>query len=368
MADEPAPPLAIEGGTPLRDAPWPPPPEVEPASDADPVAALEAALATRLDLPPEAVVSFGDRDEAYRAALSIVAPSAGTDERDEAIVPALFADQATEAARASGWRLIPGDLEADTGALSARGLARAAGDRVGLTIATHPFGHPAMMTELHRMAQDRQVPIVEDISGALGASLRGVPAGRMAHAAVFAGAPGDPVTRGAFAIFPTVEAASHVRAARASALGDDDARTALAEVRGLDEELLWRRRLAWDLTLGLRGAKSVSAMAHGRYVQHAYARYTVRLRSLLWKRSMQETMDAIRAEGVHCEVASNISLHRDPDVLAALPDDVRVGEDVFPVASRLPIELIAIPLHSDLTSKDMDLIAAVLRKVEARST
>ncbi|MCK9487203.1 MAG: DegT/DnrJ/EryC1/StrS family aminotransferase [Dehalococcoidia bacterium] len=364
MADEPAPALAIEGGAPLRDAPWPTPPEAPPASDADPVGAVEAALAQRLDLPPEAVVAFGDADEAYRAALGIVLPSDG---RDEVIVPSLYAERAAAVARAAGWRLVPGDLEADTGALSARGLARAAGERVGLAVATHPFGHPATMTELHRMVQDRQIPIVEDLTGALGASLRGVPAGRLAHAAVFTGRPGHPVTRGAFAIFPTAKAASHVRANRTSALAESDARIALAEVRRLEDELLERRRLAWELTFGLSRAKALTRMAHGRYVQHAYAAYTVGIRGILWKRSLQETVEAIRAEGVHCEVASGAPLHRDPEVLAALSGDVRVEDDVFPVANRLPGETIAIPLHSGLTSKDMDLAAAVLRKVEARS-
>lgn len=364
MLDDPAPALAIEGGTPLRDTPWPPPPEVEPAADADPVAALEAALAERLGLEPAAVVSFGDPGEAYRAALSIVTPSA---ERSEAIVPALLADALVEAAREAGWRLVPGDLESGTAALSARGLARAASDQVGLAVATHPFGHPALMTELHRMAQDRQVPIVEDVTGALGASLRGVPAGRMAHAAVFTGRPGDPITRGAFAIFPTAQSGTHVRETRKSPISEEDARIALAELRRLDEELLWRRRLAWELTFGLRGAKAVAAMAHARWVQHAYSRYVVRLRGILWKRSIEDTVAAIRAEGIPCEAASGPSLHLDEAVRVALPDDPRLGDDVFPVASRLPGELITIPLHSELTSKDMDQVAAVLRKVEARS-
>ncbi len=364
MLDEHAPALAIEGGTPLRDAPWPTPPEVAPVTDADPAGALERAVAERLGLEPGCVVAFGEADEGYRAALSIVSPSA---ERGEAIVPALLAERATAATRAAGWRLVPGDLEADTGALSARGLARAASDAVGLAVATHPFGHPATMTELHRMAQDRQIPIVEDISGALGASYREAPAGRMAHAAVFAGAPGDPVTRGALAIFPAPAAGDHVRSIRETPLAEDDARIALAEVRALDEELLWRRRLAWELTFDLRGMKAVSSMAHGRWIHHAYARYVVRLRGILWKRSVEATVEAIRAEGVPCEVACGAPLHQDAGVLAALPGDVRVEEDVFPVASRLAGELIAIPLHSNLTSKDMDQVAAVLRKVEARS-
>lgn len=364
MADEPAQTLALDGGTPLRTEPWPTPPAPAPAEDADPVAALEAAIAARLDLPPTAVVAFGDPSEAYRAALAIVAR---TDARDEIILPALLADRAAEVARSAGWRIVPGEVEADTGALSSRGIARASSDRVGLAVAVHAFGHPPAMTELHRMAQDRQVPIVEEISGALGASFREAEAGRMGHAAVMACAPGDPISRGAFAIFPDAVVGDRARGTRTLTLADEDAAVALAEVRRLDEELLWRRRLAWELNFGLRGAKAVSAMAHGRWIHHAYQRYVIRLRGILWKPSIEETVAAIRAEGIPCEVACGPSLHLDGAILAALPGDVRVGEDVFPVASRLPHELIAIPIHSELTSKDMDQVAAVLRKVEARS-
>src|SRR5690606_625926 len=162
---DPAPALAIEGGSPLRDAPWPDPPAVEPVDDDAPVEALERTLAERLDLEPGAVVAFGGAGRAYRAARSVRAPP---DVRGRALVPSLFAERAACAARAAGWRLVPADLEVDSAALSARGIARALSERVGLAVAAHPFGHPATMTELHRMVQDRQVPIVEDLSGALG--------------------------------------------------------------------------------------------------------------------------------------------------------------------------------------------------------
>jgi dTDP-4-amino-4,6-dideoxygalactose transaminase len=142
---------------------------------------------------------------------------------------------------------------------------------------------------------------------------------------------------------------------------------ALAQVRGLDEELEHRRHLAWELTFGLRGMKGAAAMAHGRWVHHAYARYVIRLRSVVWKRSIEDTVAALRAEGIPVEPACGPSLHTDPAILGPLGDDVRVGDDVFPVAARLPRELIALPLHAGLTSKDMDTVAAAIRKVEAHS-
>jgi len=120
-------------------------------------------------------------------------------------------------------------------------------------------------------------------------------------------------------------------------------------------------------------------MPHSRWIHHAYDRYVIRLRALLWKRSIEDTVAAIRAEGVPCEVACAPSLHLDPGVRAALSalaratgmpggEDNRINDTHFASAGRLSRELIAIPLHANLTSKDMDDVAQVLRKVERWST
>lgn len=373
MTEEPA-PLAIDGGTPARSTPWPAPLAVTPAADTDPVAAFESALAERLELPAAAVIMCATPAEAYRAVLSIVEPDRAGEggERTEVIVPDLLARDAAEAARDLGWTVVPGEVDADTAALSVRGLARAMSERTALALVRHPFGHPAVMTEVNRLAAEHGVAVVEEITGALGASFRGAPAGRMGQAAVLIGREGDPITRGACVIVPDEATAARLRAPRSgSGLGapdEEDARVALAELRGLDDALEQRRHLAWELTFRLRGLRGVTALPHGRWIHHAYARYAVRLRSLVWKRSLEDTLAALRAEGIACEAACDEQpLHLEGWVREPLADDVRVGDDVFPIATRLPGELIAIPLAGDLTSKDMDQVAEAFRKIEARS-
>lgn len=368
MTDETAPPasLAIDGGTPVRSAPWPEASEVAPADDTDPVAAFESALAERLELPASAVIMCADSAEAYRLALSILEIGA----RNEVVVPSLLERDAADAARALGWTVVPGEVDADSAALSVRGIARATGERTAMAVIRHPFGHPAVMTEINRLALERGLAVVEDISGALGASFRGTSAGAMGHAAVFVGREGDPITRGACVVVWDGPTADRLRAS-ATPPRNEDAAVALAELRALAETLEQRRHLAWELTYRMNprggGPRGVTPLPHGRWVRHAYARYVVRLRSLVWKRSLEDTTAAIRAEGIPCEPACDAPLHLDPAILEALSGDVRVGEDVFPIATRLPGELIAIPLAGDLTSKDMDQVADALRKIEARS-
>jgi len=361
MTAEPA-PLAIEGGTPVRTAPWPALAEATPATDADPAAAFEAELAGRLGLPASTVIMCADAAEAYRTALSIAAPG----ERNEVIVPSLLGREAADAARSLGWIVVPGEVDADSAALSVRGLARAMGERTTLAVVHQAFGHPAVMAELARLSAERGVSLVEDISGALGASFRGVEVGRIGASAVLIGRPGDPISRGACVIVPDEGVADRLRASVGTP--DEEAvRVALSELRRLDETLQHRRQLAWELTFRLRGLRGVTALPHNRWVRHAYSRYVVRIRHLVWKRSLEGTLAALRAEGIPCEAACDSPLHLDADVLAPLSGDVRVGEDVFAIAARLPGELLAIPLAGDLTSKDMDHVADALRKIEAGS-
>src|SRR5690606_27985284 len=136
-----------------------------------------------------------------------------------------------------------------------------------------------------RLASDRDVALIEDISGALGASFRGAPVGRWGAAAVLVGRTALPISQGACVIVADEASAPRLRAS----VGTPDleaARLALAELRRLDTTLEHRRHLAWELTFQLRGLRGVAPLPHNRWVRHAYARYVVRLRSLVWKRSL----------------------------------------------------------------------------------
>jgi len=358
MTDEARPPLAVDGGTPLRTHPYPGAPALEPAGDAAPVATLEAEVAALLGVGAEHVRAFGSHEEARLAALRSAGVSGG-----EVVLPALLAEGFAAAVRDLGARIVPGEVETDTAALSARGLSRALSEATSAVVVAHAFGHPASMVELLAIANQRGVPIVEDGTDALGAAVRGVPVGTLGAAAVFALGPGHALSSGgALLVAPNASNLDGMP------MDDAGAALALAGLRALPATLEARRRLAWELTFNVRGMRAVVGMPHGRWVRHAYDRYVVRLRSLLWKRSLADTIAALRAEGVPCEAACGPSLHLDPAVRTALGEDDRIAEAHFSAAGRLPDELIAIPLHAGLTSKDMDEVAQVLRKIERWST
>jgi dTDP-4-amino-4,6-dideoxygalactose transaminase len=158
------------------------------------------------------------------------------------------------------------------------------------------------------------------------------------------------------------------RDARGTGLDEAVGAVVLAELRGADEELAARRQLAWELTFDLRGMRALSGMAHSRWVVHGYDCYTIRLRALLWKRSIADTVAALNEAGVTARIALGESLHRHTEVKARLGSDERAADDAFPVATRLPGELITVPLHGGMTDASIGAIAAALKQLEQEST
>ena len=359
-------PLAIDGGEPVRSEPFPNRPLPPPAGEADPVAALEAEFAAYLDLDAAEAIACRDGAAAYALALEALGITEG-----EALIPAL-ASTAVEAARLAGLTIVPAEVEADSVNLGPCGLARALGDRTRVVIANHAFGHPFSAAELGRVLEPAGVPLIEDASAALGGAYRLQPAGLLGTLALFAFA-APHLLPGEGAVLVTTDAAfaSHLRDARdraAASIAQDAAQAAIGALRTADEELTTRRQLAWELTFDLRGRKGLSGMAHSRWVMHGYDRYVVRLRSLLWKRPIEDSVAALQAEGIPCAAALRPSLHLDTEIRAALGDDERLADDGFPVARRLPEELIALPLHGGMTDLDIADITVALRKLEAAST
>ncbi len=356
MAEEASEALAIDGGTAVRRESWPAAPAVDPAADAQPVSTLEAEFAAALGLDGSLVIAVSSAAEARRIALQVAVEG-----RREIVLPALGADAWVAAAEGAGLTVVPAETDSDSAALSARGLSAAATPETAAVIVTYPFGHPAVLDTIVPVVREHACSLIEDGTEGIGASYRGAPAGSIGNAAVFAlgghhllsgGIPeGD--DGGALVVLREPAAAMRVRG-QVTPLAEPVARVALAEWRGREESLRLRRQLAWELTFNLRGMRGIASMTHGRWIRHGYDRYVFRLRSMLWKRGFDETLHAIRAEGVPVEAA----------LAPSLAGEVPISEDRTQAASRLPREMVALPLHPGMTSRDMDQIAAALRKIE----
>lgn len=362
--------LALDGGAPVRVSPFAtssPPPDGRP----DPRGAVAAALSEWVG--GRTPILCGSREEAYALALRHALGS--RDPADvEVATPTIGGEGAARAALALGIRVLPLDVDADTANVSARALAASVGERTRALVVTHAFGHPATMPDLMRIADHYGLAVIEDVSAALGAASGGAPVGTFGAITILGGGPRHIVTSPEVAAVlpatpadvPALEAARDALAA-APATVDSAWRLALAELANAPAELHGRRQAAWHLAYELRQVRGVSSMHHGRSIRHGYDQYVLRIRSVLWNRSLEETAAALAAEGIPVEVAVASMLHEDQDVIAPLGDDERAQPERFNVARQLATELLTIPLAGTLTSRDMDDVAHAIRKVAAAS-
>jgi dTDP-4-amino-4,6-dideoxygalactose transaminase len=290
----------------------------------------------------------------------------------EVAVPTLDGDAVARAALTLGMRVVPIDVDQDNANLSARALMAALTPQTRAVVATHAFGHPATMPDLVRLAEHHGFALIEDASAALGAEYANVPAGALGHVAALGGGEGHLLTTpevGAVLVADP-EAAARVRGWRDENSGpplEAPVRVALAQLRAAPEALHARRQAAWHLTYELRQVRGVSPMYHSRRVRHAYDRYVLRLRTVLWERTLEETAAALSAEGVPASVAVGPLLHEDQDIRARLGEDERLAPTRFNAATQLAGELLALPLNSGLTSRDMNDVADAIRKVAGAS-
>ena len=80
----------------------------------------------------------------------------------------------------------------------------------------------------------------------------------------------------------------------------------------------------------------------------------------MWKRSLEDTIEALLAEGIDCEAAYR-------PFSDSNKKNVDSSSFEYPVANRLPKESIALPLHGGMDYQDIEKILTGLRKIEAVS-
>jgi len=357
--------MARDGGDPVRTAPWPIDEAPAPAEDPDPASAFEAELARLVGGERRVVACAGGA-----SALALALEAAGLSTGDEIGVPAIGARGVARAALEAGLRVVPVEVEQESGNVSSRGLAAAAGPGLRALAVTHVFGHPAAMPDLLRLAEHYGIPILEDVSASLGAAYSGVATGALGRLAALSSGEGHllPTAEVGAVLVPDEETAVSVRTRLPSMGGAPDeteVRVALAALRGADASLLGRRQAAWHLAYELRGVRGVVAMPHGRRVRHGYDCYVLRLRSALWNCGLEEAVEALQAEGLPARVALEPPLHEDVDIAAGLEGDERLAPERFAIASQLARELIALPLPASTTVHEMNDLAAAVRKVAA---
>lgn len=331
---------------------------------------FEAAFATAHRVPFAVAVTSGT------AALEIVLRAVGVAGQD-VIVPANTFAATAFATIAAGGRPVFADVAAGTLALNVEAVRTALTERTAAVVVVHIGG--LISPELPAIAQlcsERGITLIEDAAHAHGSTLNGVPAGSFGRAGTFSFYPTKVITSGEGGMIVTSEETLrdealayrdqgkasfgsnlHTHLGYAWRMSELHAAAGLVHLRRLDEFIETRRRVAARYDAALRDNALVRPLPEPAGSRSNYYKYVVMLAEGVDRAALKTELAArfdVRLSGEVYETP----LHQQP-VFA------RFATGPLPVAERVCARHVCLPVHSDMTDPEVELVIRALTAVRA---
>jgi perosamine synthetase len=333
-------------------------------------AELEAAFAARHGCEHAIAVSSGT------SALEIALRILGVEGR-EVIVPAnTFFATAAAVIHAGG---VPrfADVAADTLSLSAATTAAALTDATVGVIPVHIGGLVSPeITPIRALCDERGLFLLEDAAHAHGAIFDGRAAGTFGTAGTFSFYPTKVITSGEGGMIVTNDeqvrddariyrdqgkagffGGAHVRLGAAWRMSELHAAVGLVHLRRLDEFIATRQRVAARYDEALRGLSGIEALPTPSECGHPYYKYPALLDPGIDRDSLKQRLRDDHGVGMSGEVYAR-PLHHEP-VFA------EVSHGPLPVAEDVCARHVCLPIHSDMTDDEADLVIDAIGTVLA---
>ncbi len=266
------------------------------------------------------------------------------------------------------------DVEEDTFNLDA-GLmkqALAAHPKVRAIMPVHLFGACADMDPILEMADERGIPVIEDAAQAIGAEYKGRRAGSIGRIGAFSFFPsknlggygdGGMVTTndgaladrlGALRVHGRTGKYFHQWIGVNSRLDALQAAVLAVKFRYLDGWTAGRQKNADLYRAQLASAAVTLPQPRDYQTRHVYNQFSIR------SARRDELQTHLKNNGIGSEVYYPLPLHLQPCYA-----DLGYQKGDFPVSERLAEESLALPIHSELASEDIDYICDAIRAFDA---
>jgi perosamine synthetase len=276
------------------------------------------------------------------------------------------------------------DVDDQTYCLSPESVRRSLTGRTRAIIAVHLNGAAAPLDEIVAIAEDRGLPVIEDVAQAIGGTYRGRPLGSIGNVSAFSFWEGKIITTGGeggavltddAALAERMRRFRHHGESRAPGarvytsvdvghnyrLTAPQAALGASQMQRIGAFLEVRRSNALDLTAALSAVHQIQTPIDDPACHHARWKYVCRVPG-----SDEETIDRItvklRDRGVPAFRRYPVPLHRQPAFLR-----MGLGTDQCPVSERLATELFSLPVHPLITGEHIGFMAETITNVIAES-
>jgi dTDP-4-amino-4,6-dideoxygalactose transaminase len=269
------------------------------------------------------------------------------------------------------------DVAHDTLALSAETATAAINDATAGVILVHIGGLVTPEVEaLRALCDERGVFLLEDAAHAHGASFDARPAGTFGVAAGFSFYPTKVVTSGEGGMILTDDehvrdeariyrdqgkagffGGAHVRLGAAWRMSELHAAVGLVHLRRLDEFIDVRRRVAARYDHALRDSDGITPLVPPPACGHAYYKYAALLAPGIDRQAIKARLADEYGVGLSGEVYAR-PLHHEPVF-------EYVAHGPLPVAEAVCARQVCLPLHSDMTDDEVDIVIEAVTGVLA---
>lgn len=397
--------LALEGGTPVRSAPFAPWPYF---GEDEIQAAVEVLHSGRVNYwtgnqcrqfeqeyaeftGTQYAIALANGTVALEAALHGLGIGAG----DEVIVPARTFIASASCAAVRGARPIVADVDPDSQTLTAETIRAVLSPRSKAIVAVHLAGWPCDMDQICELARSKGIYVIEDCAQAHGATYKGRPVGGLSDVGTFsfcqdkilttAGEGGMLVTnnrevwRRAWEVKdhgknfaklegrPSGPSFAWVHDSFGTNWRMTEVQAAIGRValRKLPEWVEQRRGFAALLQQRLSNIPALRLTAPSEQFGHSYYKYYafVRPEKLAREWSRERILDSIRAEGIPCYSGVCSEIYREE----AFPIEWR-PEFRLPNAMALGETSLMFVVHPTLTARDVEETAIAITKVMERAS
>jgi dTDP-4-amino-4,6-dideoxygalactose transaminase/nucleoside-diphosphate-sugar epimerase len=282
------------------------------------------------------------------------------------------------------------DVEPDTLNMNPELLDAAINERTKAIMPVHMAGHPCDMDPICEIARRRGVPVIEDAAHALGAFYKGVPIGALGPHSCFSFYAIKNITtiEGGMITVADPDNAARLRLLAANgmtatawdrygrsavstpaqvvtpgykyALGNVSAAIGVAQLKKFAAFKASRTRLAGMYRTVLSDIDEIRLPVEREGIEHAWHLFIIRLNLGRLNRSRDEIVHDLRRENIGTGVHF-YGLHLHPyyrETLGMRPED-------FPEATRASEDILSLPLHPQMSDKNLREVVFALKKVLA---
>lgn len=398
--------LALDGGAPVRKAPFAPWPHFA----ADEIEAVAAVLRSgrvnywtgeqSQEFEREFARFVGVRHAVALAngtlALELALHALGIGPGDEVVVPCkTFIASASCVARVGATPVVA-DIDPDSQNITAASIASVLTPRSKAVMAVHLAGWPCEMDEILALAQARGLSVLEDCAQSVGARYKGRTTGSIGDIGAFSFCQDKILTTGGeggmlvtnsrelwekawsykdhgknyAAVFEREHPYGfrwlHESFGSNARITEMQSAIGRLQLKKLPQWLALRRRNADLLSLGLSAIPGLRLASPPAHAEHAYYKYYAFIRPEMLRPgwTTERILEALNAEGIPCGVGSCSEIYREKAFV-----DAGLGPaKPLPVASRLADSTLMFMLHPGLTEQDLHDTCAAAAKVMRAAT